>query len=116
VTIFHLLIKGNKLKLPKVRRSNEVGCTNDPNYCLFHRIVHHPTNRCFVLKDKIQALVEAGILTLKLEQKKVTSNMITLNFENFSKVTVQDGLTSRKRKWKSLTHLLKSSRPRVSCC
>jgi len=53
VTIFHLFNKGNKLKLPEVRRPDEVGCTNDPNYCLFHRMVHYLTNRCFVLKDKI---------------------------------------------------------------
>ena len=78
VTIFHLLQKGGKLKLPEVRRSNEVGCTNDPNYCLFHRMVHHPTDKCFVLKDKIQALVDAEVLTLKSEQKKVTLNMVTL--------------------------------------
>ena len=60
VTIFHLLHKGNKLKLSDVRHPHEVGRTNDPNYCLFHRMVHHPTNKCFVLKDKIQALVDAG--------------------------------------------------------
>ena len=53
VTIFHLLHKGNKLKLPEVRQPNEVGYTNDPNFCLCHRMVHHPTSRCFVLKDKI---------------------------------------------------------------
>jgi len=56
VSIFHLLPKGNKLKLPEARRPNEVGHTNDPNCCLFHRMVHHPTSRCYVLKDKIQAL------------------------------------------------------------
>ena len=55
-------------------------------------MVHPPTSRCFVLKDKIQALVDAGVLTLKSEQKKVTTNMMTLNFRTFSKVTVQDGL------------------------
>ena len=65
VTIFHLLHKGNKLKLPEVRWPNEVGRTNVANYCPFHRIVHHPTNKCFILKDKIQALVDAEILTLK---------------------------------------------------
>ena len=53
VMIFHLLHKGNKLKLPDARCPNEVGRTNDLNYCLFHRMVHHPTNKCFVLKDKI---------------------------------------------------------------
>jgi len=55
-------------------------------------MVHHPTNRCFVLKDKIQALMDAGVLTLKSEQKKVIANMVTLNFGTFGKMTVQDGL------------------------
>ena len=92
VTIFHLLHKGNKLKLPDARRPNEVGRTNDPNSCLFHRMVHHPTDKCFVLnKDKIQALVDAGVLTLKSEQKKVTANMVTLEFDKTPKVTVPDG-------------------------
>ena len=54
-------------------------------------MVHHPTNKCFVLKDKIQALVDAGVLTLKSEQKKVTANMVTLEFGTRSKVTVPDG-------------------------
>ena len=44
-------------------------------------------------QDKIQALVDAGVLTLKTEQKKVIANMVTLIFETFSKMTVQDGST-----------------------
>ena len=55
-------------------------------------MVHHPTSRHFVLKDKIQALVDTGVLTLKSEQKKVTTNMVTLNFGTFPKLTVQDRL------------------------
>ena len=93
MTNFHLLHKDNKLKLPEFWWSEEVGHTNDPNYCLFHRMVDHLTSRYFVLKDKIQVLVDARVLTLKLEQKKVNGNMVTLNFETFSKTTVQDGLT-----------------------
>jgi len=54
-------------------------------------MVHHLTNKCFVLKDKIQALVDAGVPTLKSEQKKVTINMVTLEFGTMSKVTVPDG-------------------------
>jgi len=92
VTIFHLLHKGNKLKLPDVRWPNEVGRTNDPNYYLFHNMVHHPTSRWYVLKKKIQTLVDAGVMTLNSEQKKVSANMVTLNFGTFSKMTVQDGL------------------------
>jgi len=55
-------------------------------------MIHHPTSRCFVLKDKIQALVDSGVLTLKSEQKKVTINMVTFNFRTFPKMIVQDGL------------------------
>jgi len=91
VTIFHLFQKGNKLKLTEVRRPNEAGRTNDPNYCLFHRMIHHLTHKCFVLKDKIQVLVDAGVLTLKSEQKTVTTNMVTLEFDTLPKVTNPDG-------------------------
>ena len=55
-------------------------------------MVHHPTSRCFVLKDKIQALVDVGVLTLKSEQKTVTTNMVTFNFGTFPKMTVQNRL------------------------
>ena len=53
-------------------------------------MVHHLTNKYFVLKDKIQALIDAGVLTLKSEQKKVTANMVTLEFGTFIKVIVPD--------------------------
>ena len=45
-----------------------------------------------VRKDKIQTLVDARVLILKSEQKKVTANIVTLNFGTFLKMTVQDGL------------------------
>jgi len=38
-----------------------------------------------------QALVDAGVLTLKLEQKKVIVKMVTLEFGKTPKVTVPDG-------------------------
>jgi len=46
---------------------------NNLNYYLFHRIIHHPTCRCNVLTDKIKALIEAVVLTLNSEHKKVTA-------------------------------------------
>ena len=77
--------------MPDAQHPNEIGRTNDPKYCLFHRMIHHPTDKCFVHKDRIQALVDAGVLTLKSEQKKVTANMVTLEFGKTTKVTVPDG-------------------------
>jgi len=53
-------------------------------------MVHHPTSKCFVLKDKIQVLVDASVLMLNSEQKKVIANMVTLNFGTFPKMTVRD--------------------------
>jgi len=53
-------------------------------------MVRHPTNKCFVSKDKIQDLIDARVLTLKSEQKKVTANMVTIEFGTFPKVTVPD--------------------------
>jgi len=70
ITIFHLLTKGNKLKLPEVWRPDKVGRTNDLNYYLFRKMVHHPTSRCFILKDKIQVLVDAGIMTLNQNKRR----------------------------------------------
>ena len=54
-------------------------------------MIHHPTHKCFILKDKIQALVDARVLTLKSEQKKVIANMVTLEFGTLPKVTIPDG-------------------------
>jgi len=50
-------------------------------------MVHYHTSKCFILKGKIQTLVDAGVLTLKSEQKKITANMVT---QTFPKVNVQD--------------------------
>ena len=38
-----------------------------------------------------KALIDAGVLTLKTEQQKVTANMVTLEFGSTQKVTVPDG-------------------------
>ena len=102
VTIFHLLQKGNKMKLPDARRPNEIGRTNDPKYCLYHRIIHHPTDKCYVLKDRIQALIDAGVLTLKSEQKKVTANMVILSSAKPQRSQFLTGLIqSLHHGWKS---------------
>jgi len=49
------------------------------------------TDKCYVLKNRIQALIDTGVLTLKAEQKKVTANMVTLEFGKNPNVTVPDG-------------------------
>jgi len=78
-------------------------------------MVHHPTRKCFILKDKVQALVDASVLTLKSEQKKVTANIVTLNFGTFSKVTIQDGVALAPEVRMEVVNLLaKGKRLKVS--
>src|SRR4051812_42977657 len=35
--LFNMLSKGGQLKLPEPRKPQEVGKTDDPRYCLYHR-------------------------------------------------------------------------------
>src|SRR4051812_19400911 len=73
--LFKMLDKGGQLKLLETRNPEDVGKTDDPRYCLYHRALGHPTKSCWFLKDKLQALVDAGALRLKTEQKTATANM-----------------------------------------
>src|SRR3954463_1652169 len=73
--LFKMLSKGGQLMLPEPRKPEEVGKTDDPHYYLYHRGLGHPTKSCWSLKDKLQALVNAGALRLKTEQKTATANM-----------------------------------------
>src|SRR3954465_4943380 len=52
-----MLNKGNQLKLPEPKNPEDVGKTDDPRYCLYHRGLGHPTKNCWSLKEKLQALV-----------------------------------------------------------
>src|SRR4051812_9192548 len=54
--LFKMLRKSNKLKLCEPRNPREVGKTDDPSYCLYHRGLGHLTKTCLELKEKLQAL------------------------------------------------------------
>jgi len=63
-SLFKLLNKSNKLKLSEARRPEEVSKTDNPNYCLYHMILGHPTKSCYIFKDILQALIDAEVLKL----------------------------------------------------
>ena len=43
ISLFKLFQKSNKLKLLEVRRPDEIGKTDDPNYCLYYKMLGHST-------------------------------------------------------------------------
>ncbi|OMO96004.1 hypothetical protein COLO4_15563 [Corchorus olitorius] len=55
------LLKSKVIELPEMKRPEESGKVDDPNYCKYHRLVSHPVGKCFVLKDKIMELHSEGI-------------------------------------------------------
>jgi len=40
------LLKKGLIELPESKRPEEVGRTNDPKYCKYHRIISHPIEKC----------------------------------------------------------------------
>ena len=69
-SLFKLLNKSNRLKLPEASRPEEVGKTDNPNYCLYHRILGHPTKSCYTFKDILQALIDAEVLNSVQSRRK----------------------------------------------
>jgi len=67
VSLFKLLQKSNKLKLPEIRHLEEVGKTDDPSYFLYYRMLGHPTKSCYIFKDVLQTLIDAKVLKLRPE-------------------------------------------------
>ena len=76
-SLFKLLSKSNRLKHFEARRPEEVGKTDNPNYCLYHKMLGHHTKSFSIFKDILQALIDAEVLKLGPEQKKVTANMMS---------------------------------------
>jgi len=73
-SLFKLLDKSNRLKLSEARCPKEVGKTDNPNYCLYYRMLWYPTKSCCIFKDILQAH-RCGSAQSPPEQKKVTANM-----------------------------------------
>jgi len=67
VSLFKLLQKSNRFKLSEIRCPEEVGKTDDPNYCLYHRMLGYLTKKYYIFKDVLQALIDTEVLKLHPE-------------------------------------------------
>nr|XP_027067664.1 uncharacterized protein LOC113693306 [Coffea arabica] len=76
--MFDDLFKKKLLELPDMKRPEEAGQVNDPNYCCYHRLIGHPLTKCFVFKDKIMELARQG--KILLEEDKALANQTTIMF------------------------------------
>ncbi|XP_059316492.1 uncharacterized protein LOC132067311 [Lycium ferocissimum] len=68
--IFDELLELKLIELPEMKRPNEAGRTNDPNYCKYHRLVGHPFEKCFVFKDKVMQLANENKITQLMMRRR----------------------------------------------
>lgn len=55
--LFEEMLEHNILTLPEIKLPYEVGRINNLNYCLYHQLMSHLVENCFVRKGKIQDLI-----------------------------------------------------------
>ncbi|CAL8989853.1 unnamed protein product [Prunus brigantina] len=80
--IFDQLLASNGITLPESKRPAEANKTNDPRYCWYHRLISHTLKDCYILKDKIQELLNNGGLVIDSSPRhhSATANMIEGKF------------------------------------
>ncbi|XP_070016018.1 uncharacterized protein [Nicotiana sylvestris] len=76
------LLDLNLIELPEMKRPNEAGKTNEPNYCKYHQHISHPLEKCFVFTDKVMDL--ACEKKIVLEDEKSSANQVSITFGSFS--------------------------------
>lgn len=77
--IFDALVGNNNIDLPPVKRSEQVGQVNDPNYFKFHRFVSYPWKDCFIFKEKVNHIWKNGLITFDQTYDAKSVNMVSFN-------------------------------------
>uniref|UniRef100_A0A2N9J4N8 Uncharacterized protein n=1 Tax=Fagus sylvatica TaxID=28930 RepID=A0A2N9J4N8_FAGSY len=116
------LLEKEIIKLPECKRPEEMGRTNDPKYCKYHRVVSHTVEKCFVLKDLILRLAREGKILLDLDEA-VGSNHATFTFglpKPQEDADIEDKPSSEEEGWTLVTHRKSrkqhNPKPRVTLC
>ena len=81
------LLQKKVIELHECKRPEKMGRVNDLNYHHYHRIISHPMEKCFILKDLIMKLVKQGRIHLDLDEV-VESNHATVTFGSLDPVSL----------------------------
>ncbi|KAA0032461.1 retrotransposon gag protein [Cucumis melo var. makuwa] len=69
------LIEKQLIQLPKYKRPEQAGKVDDPNYCKYHRVISHPVEKCFVLKELILKLARENKIELDIDEVAQTNHV-----------------------------------------
>ncbi|KAA0063077.1 ty3-gypsy retrotransposon protein [Cucumis melo var. makuwa] len=68
------LLEKQLIQLPECKRPAEMGRVNDPNFYKYHRVISHPVEKCFVLKELILKLALDKKIELELDDVAQTNH------------------------------------------
>jgi len=74
--MWHNLLEKGIIELPSSKRPEELGRTNDPKYCRYHRVISHPLEKCITLKERIMQLAKDGTIILDMDEAAKTNHTI----------------------------------------
>ncbi|KAA0055534.1 ty3-gypsy retrotransposon protein [Cucumis melo var. makuwa] len=69
------LLKNQLIQLPECKRPEQAGKVDDPNYCKYHRVISHPVEKCFVLKELILKLAREKKIELDIDEVAQTNHV-----------------------------------------
>ena len=92
------LLELKLIELLEMKRPEKADQTNDHKYCKYHRLIGHPIEQCFVLKDKIMELAHQGKImfddevattNLAIVASTIISTSFTIQFGSFEPIKVK---------------------------
>ncbi|MQL71884.1 hypothetical protein Taro_004204 [Colocasia esculenta] len=62
--LLDICLQENLMTLPEPKRPEEAAMVDKPNYCLYHRVLGHALENCYLFKNWAEKLIQAGIIDM----------------------------------------------------
>ncbi|KAA0041668.1 retrotransposon gag protein [Cucumis melo var. makuwa] len=84
------LLENQLIQLPECKQPEQAGKVDDPNYCKYHRVISHPVEKCFVLKELILKLAREKKIELDIDEVAQTNHVAIEMTSNVPPLTQLD--------------------------
>src|SRR3954465_2963307 len=79
------------LKIRPLARPDPTQLVHHPRYCAYHQFVGHPTGKCRALKERLDELIQAGVIKLSPRRRQMIAASRTSARTLRSQVKNQEG-------------------------
>ncbi|MQL74957.1 hypothetical protein Taro_007320 [Colocasia esculenta] len=62
--LLDICLQENLMTLPEPKRPEEAAMVDKPNYCPYHRVLGHTLENCYLFKNRVEKLIQAGIIDM----------------------------------------------------